>query len=122
MARDESKRLNPSVLASDTDSFSALQAITTYTPANSAFATAAINTIRTNLLAAQHVEAQAAAAAATARDNAVANEWEFHNAMIGAKDQVVAQYGRDSNEAQAVGRKKTSEYKPRTRKAKVNPA
>ncbi len=31
--------------------------------------------------------------------------------------QVAAQYGKDSNELAAVGLKKTSEYKPRTRKA-----
>ena len=36
--------------------------------------------------------------------------------MLGAKDQVVAQYGRDSNEVQSVGLKKASEYRPRARK------
>jgi hypothetical protein len=37
--------------------------------------------------------------------------------MLGAKDQIVAQFGRDSNEAEAVGLKKKSEYKTRTRRA-----
>jgi hypothetical protein len=42
---------------------------------------------------------------------AVAAEWEFHNLMLGAKDQVIAQFGRDSNEVQAIGLKKSSERK-----------
>jgi hypothetical protein len=39
--------------------------------------------------------------------------------VLGAKDQVIAQFGRDSNEAQAVGLKKKSERKPPARKAKA---
>jgi len=36
--------------------------------------------------------------------------------VLSAKDQVIAQYGRDSNEAQAVGLKKKSERKRPTSK------
>ena len=36
--------------------------------------------------------------------------------MLGSRDQVVAQFGKDSNEVQAVGRKKVSEYKKPVRK------
>ena len=39
--------------------------------------------------------------------------------VLGVKDQVTAQFGRDSNEVQALGRKKPSEYKPRARKPKT---
>lgn len=46
----------------------------------------------------------------------MAREWEFHNLILGAKDPRVAQFGRDSNEAQAVGLKKKSEYKTSKRK------
>jgi hypothetical protein len=38
-------------------------------------------------------------------------ERDFHNAILGAKDQVKAQFGKDSNELQALGLKKASEYK-----------
>jgi len=119
MAKDETKRLSPSVLDSDKTAFAALQAITNYAPANSAFSTAAITTAHAELLAAQTTEAQTAAAAAAARDNAVAKEWNFHNLMLGTKDQVTAQFGRNSNEVQSLGRKKPSEYKARTRKPKT---
>lgn len=117
MAKDESKRLNPAALEADKTAFAALQSITGYTPANPAFTLAAISTANAALTAAQQAEAQAVAAAANARDDAVAKEWAFHNLMLGAKDQVVAQFGRDSNEVQAVGLKKASEFKPRARKA-----
>jgi hypothetical protein len=117
MAKDESKRLNPAALEADKTGFASLQAITSYTPANPTYALAAISTAHAALGAAQQTEAQTAAAAAAARDDAVAAEWAFHNLMRGAKDQVVAQFGRDSNEVQSIGLKKASEFKPRTRKA-----
>ncbi len=119
MAKDETKRLNPSVLETDKAAFAALQAITNYAPANPAYASAAVAAAHAELLAAQAEEARTTAAAAAARDNAVAKEWNFHNLVLGSKDQVTAQFGRNSNEVQALGRKKESEYKPRTRKAKT---
>ncbi|HEV7375319.1 MAG TPA: hypothetical protein VGN95_11420 [Pyrinomonadaceae bacterium] len=119
MAKDESKRLNPALVESDKTSFAALQAISNYAPANPTYAMAAITTAQTELTAAQQAEAQAAAAAATARDNAVAKEWAFHNLVLGARDQVVAQFGRDSTEVQAVGLKRVSEFKTRQRKPKT---
>jgi hypothetical protein len=116
MAKNESKRITPAQLQADRDSFAALQANDKYAPANPAFAIVAITAVHNGLSTDQQTEAQAVAAAAAARDNAVAREWEFHNLILGAKDQVVAQFGRDSNEAQAVGLKKKSEYKARKRK------
>ena len=98
--------------------FAALQAITNYTPANPAYTSAAVAAAHAELLTAQDEEARTAAAAAAARDNAAGREWNFHNLMLGVKDQATAQFGRNSNEVQALGRKKSSEYKPRTRKAK----
>lgn len=118
MAKDESKRLKPSLVEADKVSVAALKAIQNYAPANPAFAIAAVTAAQTELDAAQQAEAQAAAALATARDNTVAREWAFHNLVRGAKDQVVAQFGRDSNEVQAVGLKRASEYKQRQRKPK----
>ena len=59
---------------------------------------------------------QTTAAADSARDDHVAVQWELHNALLGAKDQVTAQFGKDSNEVQAMKLKKKSEYKNPTRK------
>lgn len=115
MAKDQTRRMNPAHLETDRTSFAALQAIADYAPANATFSITAIGTARAALEAAQTAEAQTAAAAAAARDNAVAREWQFHNLMLGAKDQVVAQFGRDSNEVQSLGLKKASEYSARKR-------
>ena len=115
---NENKRLRPAQIEADRASFAALQAVAGYAPANQAYALAKVTEAEAAVRAAQAAEAQAEAALASARDAAVASEWEFHNLMIGAKDQVMAQFGRDSNEVQAVGRKKASERKAPARRAK----
>lgn len=116
MAKDETKRLSPAVIEADRSSFAALQSLTNYTPANTTYSLAAMTAAQSALAAAQAAETQANAAAAAARDTAVNREWEFHNLVLGMKDQVIAQFGRDSNEVQAVGLKKASEYRARTRR------
>jgi hypothetical protein len=113
---NQATRLRPAQIQADRDALAALQAVAGYAPANPAYAMAALTAAQASLNAAQQAEAQAVAAAATARDNAVAGEWAFHNLMLGVKDQVIAQFGKDSNEVQAIGLKKKSEYsRPKTR-------
>ena len=56
-------------------------------------------------------EDQAVAALATTRDKASAAEWKVHNPMLLAKDQVRAQFGKDSTELQEIGLKRTSNYR-----------
>jgi hypothetical protein len=116
MARNQSQRLRPAQVADDKARAANLQAMTGYAPANPAYAAAKVTAAAAALEGKQANEAQAAAAAATARDEAVASEWELHNIVLGAKDQVVAQFGRDSAQAQAVGLTRTSERKAPTRK------
>jgi hypothetical protein len=111
MAKDETKRIKPQVLAADEESLAALKTITTYTPNNAAYTASALDSAKNAMDAAQTKEAQAVAAAAAARDEAVAAEWAFHNLTLGMRDQVIAQFSRESNEAQMVGRKKPSEYR-----------
>lgn len=115
MANNPTRRIPPGTLQADQESLAALQGLSGYAPANAAFAVAAINTARQALDAKQRAETQAAAALAAARDEAVAAEWEFHNLILGAKEQIIAQFGKDSNEVQSVGLKKKSEYKKPTR-------
>ncbi|MDT4895992.1 MAG: hypothetical protein QOH25_1069 [Acidobacteriota bacterium] len=114
---NQANRLKPSQIQADRDTFAALQAVTGYAPANPAYALTVITAAQASLASAQQAEAQAQAAAAAARDDAVAREWEFHNLMLGAKDQIIAQFGKDSNEVQAVGLKKKSEYNRPQRRA-----
>jgi hypothetical protein len=116
---NQTRRLIPAQIQADRDAFAALQTLAGYAPANPAYALTAVAAVQASLNDAQRAEAQAVAAAAAARDDAVAKEWEFHDLMLGVKDQVIAQFGKNSNEVQAVGLKKKSEYsRPKARAKK----
>lgn len=121
MAKDESKRVPRSTLLDDETAFNALQKVTGYKPANPnyeiAVLTAAFDTMRTL----QAAEDQATAALATARDAAASQEWAVHNLMLGAKDSIRAQFGKDSTQVQEVGLKRVSDYKSRGPKTKTAP-
>ena len=121
MAKNETVRIRPSVLQEDRDAFAALQNISGYAPANPAFTVIAIQLLRDTTVAARDVEAQKQADLDAARDDATAAEWAFHNGILGAKDQVIAQFGDDSNELQGLGLKKKSEFKSPTPKKPATP-
>lgn len=116
MAQDQTKPLPAATLAEDEASFNALQQIPGYDPASSDISLAALTALHNEKDTAQVREDQLKASHATAHDERVRLQWEFHNHILRVKDQISAQYGKDSNEAQEVGRKKTTEYKRRSRK------
>ena len=111
MAKNETKRISPVQLQADLAANTAIDSLPAYAPANPAYAQAAVEDILNAMKSAQQAEINAANALATARDNAAAAEWNFHNAILGVKEQVIAQYGKSSNELQMLGLKKKSEYK-----------
>ena len=119
MAKNEEKRLKPGKLTDDVTAFEAWLAISGYQPNNPAFAADPVKANYQNLQALQAAETQAKTAYDAARDNAVQAEWDFHNLMLGVKDQVASQFGRDANEYQALGLKKKSERKAPARKKKA---
>jgi hypothetical protein len=119
MARNQTRRLTPATLNDDEVAFNALQKITDYAPANPNYAVAALTTAFNSMRALQAAEDQAVAALATARDAAATQEWAVHNLMLGVKDSIRAQYGKDSTQVQEVGLKRPSEYKRRRPKTKT---
>ena len=119
MAKNQTRRLTSGVLNDDREAFAALQGISNYAPANQAYQTEAIKAVHDRMEDLLREAIQAEVAAAAKRDAANAGEWEFHNAMLGAKVQVTAQFGPDSNELAALGLKKKSEYKSPTRRKQV---
>ena len=121
MAKDESKRLPRPTLAEDEAAFNALQKIAGYAPANPSYAIAVITQAFDAMRNLQAAEDQAAAALATARDAAASQEWAVHNLMLGAKDSVRAQFGKDSTQVQELGLKRASDYKSRGPKGKAAP-
>ncbi|MDX6612511.1 MAG: hypothetical protein QOD75_1697 [Blastocatellia bacterium] len=121
MGKNETRRLSPAAIAQDQEILAALKDINNYAPANPAYTVNAIAAIDARRATAADTEVQTSAAAESARDNHVAVQWELHNALLGAKDQVTAQFGKDSNEVQAMKLKKKSEYKNPTRKGPGKP-
>lgn len=115
---NQSRRFSPAQIAEDEEAFAALKAIAGYAPANAAYTVAAIEQAHKELQDARTNEVQADAAAKAASDNVVEKQATFHNLILSAKDQVTAQFGRNSNQSQSVGRKKPSERKAPQRKPK----
>lgn len=111
MAKDKTKRLRPSILQEDLDAYAALKVIAGYSPSNANYALTSVDTSNTAMTAKQTDEVQKQAAADAARDDSVAAEWDFHDMILGVKNQVKAQFGESSNELQSLGLKKKSEYK-----------
>ena len=114
---NRSRRMSPAQIAEDEEAYAALKAIVGYAPSNPAYALAAIEQAYQELQAARTAEVQADAAAKAASDNVVEKQATFHNLILASKDQVTAQFGRNSNQAQSVGRKKPSERKAPQRKS-----
>lgn len=111
MAKDETKRIRPAILQEDRDAHSAIKGFKdpVYKPANDNFTVAKLQAAQDAVVAAREIEVQKQNEADDARDATVAAEWAFHNAILGAKDQVKAQYGADSDEYSGVGLTKKSE-------------
>jgi hypothetical protein len=116
MAKNQTARVRPDTLQADQNAYTALLAIGDYTPVNEDFSRENVSRYFDVFQVARQTEVNAENALDAARDNATAAEWGFHNAMLGVKAQVIAQFGADSNEAQAMGLVKKSERKAPTRK------
>ena len=122
MAKNQAIRIRPTALQADLNACTALQSFSDYNPSNPTYAKSAATSKLSAMKAAQEAEVNAQNALASARDTAAAAEWDFHNTMLGIKDQVVAQYGKDSDQLQSLGLKKKSERKapkPKAKKAAV---
>jgi len=111
MAKNQNNRIRPAQLQADLDALTALRSFSDYAPANPAYAMQKLESSLTGLKSAQDAELAAQNTLASARDAASAAEWDLHNMLLGAKDQVIAQYGSDSDQVQSLGLKKKSEYK-----------
>lgn len=121
MAKNQTRRIASGVLSEDREAFDALQGIAAYAPSNQAYQTETIKATRDRMDVAQREATQAETLADRKRGAANASEWEFHNAILGAKVQVTAQFGPDSDEVAALGLKKKSEYKSPSRRKQTAP-
>jgi hypothetical protein len=116
--QDTSRRIDPDYLEQGEDALAGLRTLADYQPQRSEASVVSIDANYQAMKAAQAAETaakeQLQAATAAAREA----EWKFHNSVLIAKTAVVAQYGDDSHQVNAIGWKRRSEYKPPTRKKK----
>ncbi len=115
-SQDTTRRLTPSILQQDIDSYNGLNTISIYTTTRTEATPEALKQAYTDLLAKQREETEKQALFKAAADAARQAEWNFHNAILAMKEVVKGQFGSDSNEAQSVGFKKKSDRKRPSKK------
>lgn len=119
MAQHPNRRIDPQIIQADQSALSAVQHLIDYSPVKSEYDVSALTNARGRMEAARLAELHAQNALNAARDAAMAAEWEFHDMILGAKTQVIAQYGSDSDQVSALGLKKKSDRKRPTSRSKT---
>ncbi|MBD2616483.1 MAG: hypothetical protein RMY62_017775 [Nostoc sp. ZfuVER08] len=117
--QNTTRRLRPLLISEDVSSWHGLQTISTYETNRGDASAAKLQQAYQAMLAQQQAETEKQTLYRAAADAARLAEWEFHNAVLAMKEVVRGQYGLDSDQAQAVGLKKKSEYKRPSRKKSV---
>ena len=95
----------------DREAFAALQAIANYNPSNLEYDLVKVTESHQAMMTDQTEEIQKRAVANAAGDKATDSERSFHNKILGAKNQVKAQFGENSDEFASLGMKKKNEYR-----------
>jgi hypothetical protein len=111
-------RMAPAMVQKDRDNLEILKTFSDYAPVNLSYTAENVEVKRAELDVARTEELLKEAETATARDHTAVLEREYHALMIKVGEQVAAQYGKDSDQYQALGYKKKSEYKRPVRKPK----
>ncbi|MEH1886592.1 hypothetical protein [Nostoc sp.] len=111
--QDTTRRLRPQLISEDVISWHGLQTISTYDTNRADASVANLQQAYQAMLTQQQAETEKLTLYRAAADAARLAEWEFHNAVLAMKEVVRGQYGSNSDQAQAVGLKKKSEYKRR---------
>lgn len=102
-------RLSAKQLAKLKRGFAGLKGIGDYAPQKAEYAVAAIQPIEDAIDDLLTEEAQINAQLEEIRDRIAAKGTEFGQKMKGVGQQIISQYGDDSMELQAIGRKRSSE-------------
>jgi hypothetical protein len=104
-------RLPPQVIAADRSTLLALQGLSDYQPLNSAYSVAAIQQYETSLTQIDQAVIRAQEALDQARIAQIEAGHAFHTVILGAKDQVIAQYGPDATAVEIIGLTRKSDHK-----------
>lgn len=109
MAKRKVARVTQNILQKDRKIVKAVLALKDYSPANPEFTVVRLREALKKIEEVTAAEKRALDAAAKAREEAIRVELQFHELAIGAKRQVMAQYGDESEEITSLGMKKKSE-------------
>jgi hypothetical protein len=109
MAKRTTSRVTQRILNQDRQIVTAVLGLKDYNPANKEFTADRLREAMKKMEEAIAAEQRLLDAAAKAREEAVLLENGFHELVLGAKRQVLAQYGDDSDEITRLGMKKKSE-------------
>lgn len=121
MARKNARRLSSAELEADEAVITALKSLVNYEAAAGMPTVAELDALNAKVAARQQDEQTANIKAGTARDAAIVVEWERREAVMRTKAQVVAKYGRDSDEVKAIGLKRQIDRKRPTRRGNTTP-
>jgi len=113
-----SRRLSAKTITADIKALHGLSAVDKYTAIRPEASAKNLEQVYSSMIASQKKEVELIATTKSAVDAARQAEIEFHAAVLAMKETIRGQFGPNSDEAQAVGYKKKSEYKrPRRRSA-----
>lgn len=112
------RRIPNRVIGDDIAAFHALDTIANYVPTRDGATPERLKAAYEAMLIKQRQENVQVATAKAAVDAARQAEVDFHEAVLSMKESVRGQFGPNSDEAQAIGYKKKSEYKRPRRLAK----
>jgi len=107
-------RLSPQQIEADVDAYMALKAIGNYVPHNPRYATISASDALAQLRTADEAAVQAQNTLAAARDALLAAQQNFHEIILGVKNEVRVLFGPDSDQLAALGlKKKSNRSKPK---------
>ena len=112
-----SRRISAKTISADINAYHGLSTIIGYASKRVEATPKSLELAYNDMLAKQKREAELAANMKSAADATRQAEVEFHAAVLAMKESVRGQFGPNSDEAQAVGYKKKSEYKRPRRRA-----
>ncbi len=119
MPSNKNRRRPPHVLQENVDAYNSLQSMEGYKPTKEELSVPELKKLYEQMLTQQAIETQKEVEFRTAKDKAIVSELAFHEAIRSSKQQVIALFGDDSNEVEAVGLKKKSARKRTSSKAKL---
>jgi hypothetical protein len=119
MASTANPRIAPQQIEADIETYLALKVIDNYTPHNARYTLPSAADALARLRAVEEAAIHAHNTLAAARDALLTAQRDFHEIILGAKNEVRALFGPDSDQVASLGLKKKSERSKPKRGAKV---